>query len=90
MYDINVVIGLICTIVGCLIGVGGFYVGIVSRAKQDGRMLEKISQCCKGIEEIKRDIKEKNNTVDDLIDDHSQRITKLETEVTTIFKRINN
>lgn len=83
-------VAIVCTVIGCAIGIAGFYVGIVSRAKQDGRMLEKIDQCCKGIDEIKKDMKEKNHNFDDVIDEHSQRITRLEAQVTSIFKRLNN
>lgn len=65
-------------IIGCVVGVATFSSAQITRAKQDGMFLAKIDQCVKGIDEIKRDIKDKNNITDKIIAEHSQRISSLE------------
>lgn len=54
--DTNTVL-FICSLVACLIGVFTFISGMVSRAKNDGTLVQKIEQAVKGIEELKTDVK---------------------------------
>ena len=65
-------------IIGCVIGVATFSSALLTKAKQDGMFLAKIDQCVKGIDEIKRDMKDKNTITDKIIADHGQRISSLE------------
>ena len=65
-------------IIGCIVGVATFSSAQITRAKQDGMFLAKIDQCVKGIDEIKRDMKDKNTITDKIIADHGQRISSLE------------
>ena len=65
-------------IIGCVIGVATFSSAQLTKAKEDGMFLAKIDQCVKGIDEIKRDMKDKNTITDKIIADHGQRISSLE------------
>jgi Tfp pilus assembly protein PilN len=83
------IIGCIVGIIGCVVGVATFTSAQITKAKQDGMLLAKIEQCVNGIEEIKKDMKEKNHEFDKIIDEHSTAITKLQTEMKTVFKQLN-
>lgn len=78
----------ITPIASCLISFAGFYLSINNKANDNGRVLEKVDNCCDGIKEIKLEIKERNKSLDKLLDNHSERITRLEEQVETIFKEI--
>lgn len=78
-------ISTLTALIGCAIGVAGFYVGSVSRAKQDGRMLEKIDQCCKGIEDLKADNKERNA----ILSEHSKILTSHDEKLEFLLREIN-
>ena len=47
----------VCSIVTCAIGISTFVAGMVSRAKNDGTLVQKIEQAIKGIEELKTEVK---------------------------------
>ena len=83
------IIGCVVGIVGCIIGVATFVSAQITRAKQDGMSIAKLDQCVNGIEEIKSNMKEKNHELDLVIDEHSKAITKLQTEMKTVFKALN-
>lgn len=76
-------------IVGCVIGVATFVSAQITRAKQDGMLIAKIDQCVKGIEDIKTDMKEKNREFDAIIDEHTRKIIRLETQVKNIYEHLN-
>jgi Tfp pilus assembly protein PilN len=82
-------IGCVVGIIGCVVGVATFTSAQITKAKQDGMLLAKIEQCVKGIEEIKRDMKEKNYEVDGIIEEHSKAIIQLQTEMKSVQKRLN-
>jgi Tfp pilus assembly protein PilN len=76
-------------IIGCVIGVATFSSAQLTKAKQDGMFLAKIDQCVKGIDEIKRDMKEKNTLNDKIIADHSQRLSSVEVRCENLEKNLN-
>ena len=82
-------IGCVVGIVGCIIGVATFVSAQITKAKQDGMSIAKLDQCVTGIEEIKNNMKEKNHEIDLVIDEHSKAITKLQTEMKTVFNKLN-
>ena len=51
--------------------------------------IAKLDQCVNGIEEIKRNMKEKNHEIDVVIDQHSHDIVELQTQMKTVFKQLN-
>lgn len=83
------IIGCIVGIVGCIIGVATFTSAQMTKAKQDGMLLAKIEQCVNGIEEIKKDMKQKNHEIDNVIDEHSKSIIKLQTEMREVQNKLS-
>ena len=82
------IIGCIVGIIGCAIGVATFTSAQLTKAKQDGVLIEKVDQCVKGIGEIKVDIKERNEKIDTIIDEHSKKIITLETQMKTVMDKL--
>lgn len=83
------VISLTVGIISCTIGVATFVSAQITKARQDGVLIEKVNTCISNTEEIKKDIKEKNKEIDTIIDEHTKAITKLQTEMRTVFQHIN-
>ena len=83
------IIGCAVGIIGCAIGIATFVSAQITKAKQDGMVLAKIEQCVKNTEEIKKEMKDKNKEIDNIIDKHSEDITKLKTEMEIVFKEMN-
>lgn len=81
-------IGCIVGIVGCVVGVATFVSAQLTRAKQDGVLIAKIDQCVKGIEELKSDVKERNDKFDHVIDEHSRDITALKEQVHILMTKV--
>ena len=74
------VILFVCSLVACIIGVLTFVVGMNSRAKNDGVVLQKINQAVDGIEELKSDIKgltSQQNSLSLQVSSHEQKIKTL-------------
>lgn len=82
------IIGCAVGIIGCVIGIATFISAQITKAKQDGMVLAKVDQCVQNTEEIKKDMKEKNKEFDSIIDNHTQSITKLQTEMKMVFKHL--
>lgn len=86
--DIALVIGL----VSCVIGVCTFVSGIVARSKSEGQTFEKINQCIKGIDEIKKDLKETTmnyNSLHTLTTEQEIRLKSCEEDIKILYKKIN-
>ena len=77
-------------IIGCIIGVATFVSAQITKAKQDGMLIAKIDQCVKGIDDIKKDMKEKNHEIDLIISEHTKEIAELKVQVKSLFKQLNN
>jgi beta-lactamase regulating signal transducer with metallopeptidase domain len=75
------VISCIVGIITCLIGVATFTSAQLSKSNQNGRILEKIEYTCRGVDEIKKEMKEKNKEIDKIIDEHTVQITRLQEDV---------
>ena len=60
----------------------------MSRAKQDGQLIAKVDQCVKGIEELKVDVKERNEKFNDILDEHSKDITALKAQMHTVIAKL--
>ena len=82
-------IGCIVGIVSGVVGVSTFVSAQVTKAKKDGMQIAKLDQCVNGIEEIKKEMKEKNRELDAVIDEHTREITQLQTEMKSVFKQLN-
>lgn len=86
----NIIPIITCTvgIIGCVIGVATFISAQITKAKQDGMLIAKIDQCVKGIEDIKSDMKEKNHEIDVVIDEHTRKIVRLETQMKAVYEHL--
>lgn len=70
----------VCGVIGCLVGVATFVVGMNSRAKADGEVVQKLNQAIAGISELKSDIKDIKANQQDLallVNSHEQQIKTL-------------
>ena len=81
--------GCVVGVVSCVVGVSTFVSAQITKAKQDGMLIAKIDQCVNGIESIKSDMKEKNREFDTVIDEHTRKIVRLETQVRNIYEHLN-
>lgn len=79
-------ITLVCGIIACIIGVLTFIAGMVSRAKNEGVMVQKLNQALDGIEELKTDVKGVSNTQQH----QALAIQAHEEQIKTLFKAVNN
>ncbi len=82
-------IGCIVGIIGCVIGVATFVSAQLSRAKQDGVLIEKVDQCVKGITELKNDVKQRNEKFDTVIDQHGRDITELKSQMHMVMSKLD-
>lgn len=81
------IIGCIVGIVTCVVGVATFTSAQMAKSKQDGILIAKIDQCVRGIEELKKDTKDKNHEIDKTLDEHTKDIASLKEQVKTLFER---
>ena len=82
------IIGCVVGIVGCAIGVATFVSAQLTRARQDGVLVAKVDQCVKGIDELKTDVKERNEKFNSVIDEHSKDIAELKTQMHTVMAKL--
>lgn len=87
--DAVAIIGCVVGVTTCVVGVATFVSAQVTKAKQDGMLVAKLDQCVRGIEEIKKDVKEKNKELDGIIDEHTRDIVKLKTQMKTVFEQLD-
>lgn len=83
------IIGCVVGIVGCFVGVATFISAQITRAKQDGMLIAKVDQCVQGIEDIKKDMKEKNSQTDKILNQHATKINTLEVQMKTVLEHID-
>lgn len=86
--EITLVIGII----SCVIGVSTFVSGMVTRGKTEGQTVEKINQCIKGIDEIKKELKESAMNYNNLhifTVEQESRLKVCEEDIKSIFERLN-
>ena len=79
-----------CTvgIIGCVIGVATFVSAQLVRAKEDGKLMEKVDYLVRGFDEQKKDTKERNNNLDSIIDDHTKLLSTLDTKVRNLEREV--
>lgn len=87
--NVIAIIGCVVGIVTCTVGVATFISAQITKAKQDGMLVAKIDQCVNGIEDLKKDVKEKNKELDSIVDEHTRDIVKLKTQMRTVFEQLN-
>ena len=86
--EIVSLIPLVVGIIGCVIGIATFASAQITKAKQDGMVLAKVDQCVKNTEEIKKEMKERNKELDQVIDNHGRDIVELQTKMKMVFENL--
>ena len=79
-------ISFICSVILCIIGVATFVVGMMTRSKNDGVMVQKLDQAIDGIEDLKTDMKE----VKDNQHKSDLKIQSHEDQIKTLFRMVSN
>lgn len=78
---------LLCTLIGCAVGIGGFVAGVISRAKQDGKLSAQIEFCVTGISSINNKMEAIQTTVTKAVTDNAryeERIKSLEEHIKSL------
>lgn len=81
-------IATLCTLIGVGIGIAGYLSGLQSRAKQDGRLIEKVEQVERIVTEIKSEMNNKNGKYDEVISEHTAKITEHDQQIKTLFRDV--
>lgn len=80
------IILFVCSILACIVGVATFVVGMNSRAKADGEVVQKLNQAVNGIAELKTDVKEIKNSQQNL----ALLVNSHEEQIKTLFHSLND
>ena len=81
----------VCGIILCVIGIATFVTGLISRAKDDGALSNKVDTALKGIVEIKKTLtaqRDWRETIGIELENHEQKINTLFNKVESIERRI--
>lgn len=81
----------VCGIILCVIGIATFVTGLISRAKDDGALSNKVDTALKGIDEIKQTLtaqRDWRETIGIELENHEQKINTLFNKVESIERRI--
>lgn len=76
----------ICSVIACIVGVLTFVVGMTSRAKNEGVLVQKIQQAVDGIEELKVEVKAVAASEQSL----ALTVQSHEEKIKTLFKMANS
>lgn len=76
----------VCGVISCILGVATFVVGMITRARNDGKLEAKLGFCLQGIEEIKSSI----NTLTTKQTTQNNSIIKFETEIAMLQQNVQN
>lgn len=79
-------IPIIISVITCAIGVFTFIAAILSRAKDDGVLVQKINQAIEGIEELKTEVKTVTISTQSL----ALRINSHEEQIKTLFRMVDS
>ena len=75
-------------IIGCVIGVATFVSAQLSKAKQDGALMNKVDYLVSGFDELKKEQKERNADQDHILWEHSIAIENLQTRMKNIENEV--
>lgn len=84
--ELTVMVGLICTLIGALIGISGYRRNVHKDGKQDGMILAEISYVKSGIDDIKAEQREQRELHSKL----TERIAKVEASAASAHKRLDD
>ena len=75
-------------IIGCVIGVATFVSAQLSKAKQDGILMNKVDYLVSSFDEQKKEQKERNKSQDDIIAEHAIAIENLQTRMKNVENEV--
>lgn len=75
-------------VIGCVIGVATFTSAQLSKAKQDGALMAKVDYLVRSFDEQKKDTKERNTIVDNILSEHARSLAELRTKVKHLEKEV--
>lgn len=84
------IITCVVGIIGLLIGIATYIGALLSKAKENGALMEKVDYLVKSFDEQKAELKERHNAVSSILDEHTRDITSLKTRVDHLEREIND
>lgn len=88
MHDPITIIGCAVGIIGCIVGVATFVVASLTRAQEDGKLMEKVDYLVRGLDEMKQDTKSHNASIEKTFAEHTRNITDLLARVKNLEKEV--
>ena len=82
------IIACVVGIIGCVIGVATFVSAQLTKAKENGALMEKVDYLVRSFDEQKKDTKERNSALDRILDEHSKAIVDMQARLKNIEKEV--
>ena len=82
------IITCIVGIIGCLIGVATFTSAQLTKARENGALIEKVDYLVKSFDEQKRELKERHSWTTNLLEEHTRDIINLKARIEHLEKEI--
>ena len=80
------IITCVVGIIGLLIGIATYIGALLSKARENGALMEKVDYLVKSFDEQKRELKERHNAVSALLDEHTKDITNIKARLEHLEK----
>lgn len=88
MNDPISLIACIVGVIGCVIGVATFVSAQLTKAKENGALMEKVDYLVRSFDEQKKEVKEHNTAIDRLLDEHTISITDMQARIKNLEKEV--
>lgn len=88
MHDPISVIACVVGIIGCVIGVATFVSAQLTKARENGALMEKVDYLVRSFDEQKKEAKEHNQVFDKLLDEHTVAITDILARLKNVEKEV--
>ena len=90
MHDPISIIMCVVGVIGCIIGIASYVSAQITKAKDDGILMAKVDQLVASLEELKKDTKSRNLTIDNILDDHTKDIENIKARLKAVEKEVFN
>ena len=84
------IITCIVGIIGCIIGVATFTSAQLTKARENGALIEKVDYLVKSFDEQKRELKERHIWTTKILDEHTRDITNLKARIEHLEEEMRN
>ena len=75
-------------VIGCIIGVATFVSAQLTKAKENGALMEKVDYLVRSFDEQKKEAKEHNQFFDRVLDEHTVAITDMQARIKNLEKEV--